>query len=131
MLALMLVLLASGCEANKPDGEVQPVFTRMAAQLQGTVTYEDGCMKINADAPNGGNTLVWPLDQYSVEIKSDRVVFEDLTPSDTSGEWIFGTHIMIGGGESGIGPPHITPDFPHLPIPDHCTGKLWIIGDAN
>jgi len=42
MLALVLVLIASGCEANKSDDEVEPVVTRTAADLRGTVTYETG-----------------------------------------------------------------------------------------
>lgn len=107
------------------------VATRLAALLQGTVTYEDGCMNVNSDSPDRAHTLVWPLDQYSIEIKSDRVIFEDQTTYGTSGEWIFGSKISISGGEMYGNPSTFEPNFPHQPIPDYCTRKLWVIGDAN
>jgi len=102
--------------------------TRMAADLRGTFTYEDGCMQVDSGSPTGVRLLVWLLDQYTIEVKSDRLTYIDHLMDDRTGEWMFGSKIMSGGGETG---PSSIAKLPHQPIPDHCTGKLWLIGEAT
>lgn len=111
-----------------PTIEIVAVPTRMVSLANGVFTYNDGCFKIGEDQSNGGLLLVWSLDQYSIDLKQDKVVFTDHTVYGTSGEWEFGSTVSSGGG--GTSRAFIS-NFPYHPIPDTCTGSLWLIGSPT
>ena len=111
-----------------PTAVVEIFPTRMLAYASGTLTYGDGCMYLNAQHANTPLLLVWALDPYSIEIKDDRITFEDMTPYGSSSEWIFGTEVTFSGGST---TQKFMKRFPHQPIPEHCVGDLFLIGSAS
>ena len=109
-------------------GEIQtPYFPRlveqrtlMEAETQGKLVLENGCIRLKRVSKNG-RLLIWPP---RFELTVDG---EDIRIRDDSGVSLsVGETIKLGGGEKKIA---YLKTMVEPPIPDHCPGPYWVIGE--
>ena len=116
-------------EADNPDSLTYPYFPKlveqtsaMEARTQGELVLENGCIRLK-DMGNTDYLLIWPP---RFELTVDG---EDIRIRDDSGVSLsVGETIELGGGEKKIA--HLK-TMVEPPIPNHCPGPYWIIGEIQ
>ena len=92
----------------------------MEAETQGELVLENGCIRLKRVSSND-LLLIWPP---RFELTVDG---EDIRIRDDSGVSLsVGATIKLGGGEKKIA--HLK-TLVEPPIPDHCPGPYWVIGE--
>ncbi len=132
---LTLVFLAVACNipvtrsqiTATPQSTVVPVIvTRLAALIEGRLSFENGCLRVGA---NGDQAflIVWPV-EYAAAIEGDMV---KVTTGQLGGEQqviklMIGSHVRLGGGTVSVG--QLEPDL-RMQLPPQCDDKLvWVVG---
>lgn len=131
---LYLLMLAVGCAA--PDGtmsgrtsvyflsERENDAPDMAALFEGTLTLEDGCLRLQ-NGTDEGYAAIWPFG-FSFQVEGDEV-----TVLGREGESVarVGERILVGGGEM----PGVTAEeiAPYVEQPVRCTGTYWSVASVE
>ena len=113
--------------ADAPESLTYPYFPKlveqtilMEAETQGELVLENGCIRLK-DMGDMDRLLIWPP---RFELTVDG---EDIRIRDDSGVSLsVGETIKLGGGEKKIA--HLK-TMVEPPIPNHCPGPYWVIGE--
>lgn len=130
----VFVLLLAGCESNPPPAEIvfptqrQPADDRalMEDGLAGTLSVEDGCLRLISLEGGILYTPVWPPD-YAIQPSEPAAIIEP------SGEELarVGDDIYLSGGEvqSLSGRDDLLDPAQADEVAEVCPGPYWIVGD--
>ena len=130
MLSISLLIVGSACGSDDPR---RVVVTRWAAQIEGILTEENGCLRVTSDHDREpqGRALVWQKPLFKIERRGDNVLIVDLfgpngQPSPTV-VWRLGDMIRGGGGEI-EGPSYdYLDDHAEAGFSERCAGPYFLV----
>ena len=125
---LLLLIIASACTSDDPPVEV----TIMAAEIEGILIEEDGCLRITGASGTGGDAIVWQKDVLRIERQGDEVLIfksrrPDAPPTPTA-IWRLGDTVRGGGGMTRA---EIADDHVGAGFSDRCEEPYFLMGVAN
>ena len=127
LLSISLLIVGSACGSDDPR---RVVVTRWAAQIEGILTEENGCLRVTSDHDREpqGRGLVWQNPLFNIERRGDNVLIVDLfgpnrQPAPTV-IWRLGDMIRGGGGVIG---PAGADDHAGAGFSERCTGPYFLV----
>ena len=127
VLSISLLIVGSACGS---DDQQRVVVTRWAAQIEGILTEENGCLRVTSDHDREpqGRALVWQKPLFNIERRGDNVLIVDLfgpnrQPAPTV-IWRLGDMIRGGGGVIG---PAGADDHAGAGFSERCAGPYFLV----
>ncbi len=129
-LSALLVILGSACtlETERPR-----VITVMTAELIGTLTEENGCLRVTSREGSESMALVWQKDTYfNIERQEDLVLIVDqFDPNDRPPPtvmWRLGDMVRGGGGMTGA---QVSDEHAGAGFSERCPGPYFLVGSVE
>jgi hypothetical protein len=125
---LMLVVSCAAPDEGSPTvhflSERENDAPDMAALFEGTLTLEDGCLRLQ-HGTNEGYAAIWPFG-FGFRTEGGEV-----TILDGDGESVtrVGERVLVGGGEL----PGVTAEdiAPYVEQPVRCAGTYWVVASVE
>lgn len=97
-----------------------------AALLTGTLTVENGCLRVREEGGDTSYLMIWQPDYYL----SDRDGTLEVLDRGGSVVAYVGAPIRLGGGATSAGAAEFNPQL-QAPIPPSCGGPYWLMGQIE
>ena len=130
-LSALLLIIVSACGSDDPSRN-SVIVTVMAAEIEGILIEEDGCLRINGSRP-ASRAIVWQKDVLAVERQGDALLIDvlgygpDRQPLPTI-TWRLGDEIRGGGGLTGA---QVADEHAGAGFSERCEGPYWLLGAAD
>jgi hypothetical protein len=131
-MVINMLLLISGCGPSRRIATLQSrttvtpqvVATAFAAELVGTLTRIDNCLRVNSRDDNTSFALVWPPDfMITSEGNNVKVISGVVTGKHQEIVLHIGEMVLLGGG----GQDQINDQLKKTNS-ENCQGPYWIVG---
>jgi hypothetical protein len=122
MVFLLVGLI--GCQIIPPSPQPQVVATFLTAELVGTLTKGEGCIRVNTVNESFG--VVFPPDASITELENSLTIVTGLatnTPREINIP--FGERVRLSGGEVESLPSSLAET-----VSDSCEAPYWVLGET-